>query len=110
MLSFYSQTDRESQARIAVILDTLQRLGWTDGRNMRFEYRWSAGDAALEKAYAAELVRLKPDMIVVAGWTGLAELQKLTSTIPVVFTQVSDPVGSGFVASLARPGRNISGF
>jgi putative ABC transport system substrate-binding protein len=110
MLILYSQTDREGQARIAAFLDTLQRLGWTDGRNVRFEYRWIAGDAGREKASVAEFVRSTPDMIVVAGWTALAELQRLTSTIPVVFTQVSDPVGSGFVASLARPGGNISGF
>ena len=93
-----------------MFVDTLQRLGWTDGRNVRVEYRWSAGDAVREKASAAELVRSTTDMIVVAGWTGLAELQRLTSTIPVVFTQVSDPVGSGFVTSLARPGGNVSGF
>jgi putative ABC transport system substrate-binding protein len=76
----------------------------------RIEYRWSAGDAGREKASAAELVRSKPDVIVVAGWTALAELQRLTRTIPIVFTQVSEPVGSGFVASFARPGGNISGF
>jgi putative tryptophan/tyrosine transport system substrate-binding protein len=110
MLTHYSHTDREGQVRIAAFLDTLQRLGWTDGRHVRIEYRWSAGDAGREKASAAELVRSKPDVIVVAGWTALAELQRLTSTIPVVFTQVSDPIGSGFVASLARPGGNISGF
>src|SRR5262245_53005933 len=110
VLTLYSQTDREGQARIAVFVDVLQRLGWTDGRNMRIEYRWSAGDAVREKASAAELVRSTTDVIVVAGWTGLAELQRLTSTIPVVFTQVSDPLGSGFVTSLARPGGNISGF
>jgi putative ABC transport system substrate-binding protein len=110
MLTFYAQTDREGQARIGVFVDTLQRSGWSDGRNVRIEYRWSAGDAGREKASAAELVRSTTDMIVVAGWTALAELQRLTSTIPVVFTQVSDPVGSGFVASLARPGGNISGF
>jgi putative ABC transport system substrate-binding protein len=110
VLIHYSQTDREGQDRIAAFLDTLQRLGWTDGRNVRIEYRWSAGDAVREKASAAELVRSTTDVIVVAGWTGLAELQRLTSTIPVVFTQVSDPVGSGFVTSLARPGGNISGF
>jgi ABC-type uncharacterized transport system substrate-binding protein len=110
MLTFYSQTDREGQARIAVFLDTLKRLGWTDGRNVRVEYRWSAGDAVREKVSAAELVRSTRDIIVVAGWTGLAELQRLTTTIPVVFTQVSDPVGSGFVASLPRPGGNVSGF
>jgi ABC-type uncharacterized transport system substrate-binding protein len=110
MLIHYSQTDRESQTRIAAFLDTLQRVGWTDGRNVRIEYRWSAGDAGREKASAAELVRSNPDVIMVAGWTALAELQRLTSVIPIVFTQVSDPVDSGFVASLARPGANISGF
>jgi putative tryptophan/tyrosine transport system substrate-binding protein len=110
VLMHYSQTDREGQTRIAAFLDTLQRLGWTEGRNVRIEYRWSAGDAGREKASAAELVRSKPDVIVVAGWTALAELQRLTRTIPIVFTQVSEPVGSGFVASFARPGGNISGF
>jgi putative ABC transport system substrate-binding protein len=110
MLILYSQTDREGQARLAAFLDTLQRLGWTDGRNVRIEYRWIAGDVDREKTSAAELVRSTPDLIVVSGWTALAELHRLTSTIPVVFTQVSDPVGSGFVASLARPGGNISGF
>src|SRR5262245_8424981 len=110
MLILYSQTDREGQARLAAFLDTLQRLGWADGRNVRIEYRWIAADVYREKASAAELVRSTPDLIVVSGWTALAELHRLTSTIPVVFTQVSDPVGSGFVASLARPGGNISGF
>ena len=110
MLMLYAQTDREGQARIAAFLDALQRLGWTDGRNVRFEYRWSAGEPGRERASAAELVHSKPDVIVVAGFTALAELQRLTSMIPIVFTQVSDPVGSGFVASLARPGGSISGF
>jgi putative tryptophan/tyrosine transport system substrate-binding protein len=110
VLMLYAQTDREGQARSAALLDTLQRLGWTDGRNVRIEYRWSAGDIGREKASAAELVRSTPDVIVVSGWTGLAELKRLTSTIPIVFTQVSDPVGSGLVASLARPAANISGF
>jgi ABC-type uncharacterized transport system substrate-binding protein len=94
MLMLYSQTDREGQARVAAFLDTLQRLGWTDGRNVRIEYRWSAGDAGREKAFAAELVRSTPDVIVVSGWTGLAELKRLTSMIPIVFTQVSDPYPS----------------
>jgi putative ABC transport system substrate-binding protein len=110
ILMHYSQTDHEGQIRIAAFLDTLQRLGWTEARNLRIDYRWSAGDAGREKASAAELVRSRPDVIVVAGWTGLAELHRLTSMIPIVFTQVSDPVDSGFVASLTRPGANISGF
>jgi putative ABC transport system substrate-binding protein len=96
VLILYSQTDREGQARIAAFLDTARRLGWTDGRNVRIEYRWSAGDIGREKAFAAELVRSTPDAIVVSGWTGLAELKSLTSEIPIVFTQVSDPVGSGW--------------
>jgi len=99
MLILYSQTDREGQARIAAFLDTLQRLGWTDGRNVRIEYRWIGGDVDREKASSAELVRSTPDLILVSGWTALAELHRLTSTIPVVFTQVSDPVGSGLIAS-----------
>jgi putative tryptophan/tyrosine transport system substrate-binding protein len=110
MLSFYSQPDRESQTRIAEFLDTLQRLGWTEGRNMQIEYRWSGGDAGRERAFAAELVRSTPDLIMVAGWNALAELHKLTTTIPIVFTQVSDPVSAGFVTSLARPSTNITGF
>jgi putative ABC transport system substrate-binding protein len=110
VLSFYSQADRENQARIAEFLKTLQEMGWTDGRNVQIEYRWSGGDAGRETALAAELVRSTPDLIVVAGWNALAELHKLTSTIPIVFTQVSDPVSAGFVTSLARPSTNITGF
>jgi putative ABC transport system substrate-binding protein len=110
VLTVYSQTDREGQARNAAFLETLQRLGWTDGRNVRIEYRWSAGDTDRAKAAAAELVRSTPDVIVVAGPTALPEVQRLTSTIPIVFTQVSDPVDSGFITRLARPGGNTSGF
>jgi putative tryptophan/tyrosine transport system substrate-binding protein len=104
VLIVYPQTDREGQVRIAAFLDTLHRLGWTDGRNVRFDYRWSISDPAREKAAAAELVRSTPDVIVTSGPTMLAEVQRLTSTIPIVFTQVSDPLGTGFVTSLARPG------
>src|SRR5262249_43352825 len=101
VLIVYPQADRESQVRIAAFLDTLQRLGWTDGRNVRVDYRWSVSDPAREKAAAAELVRSIPDVIVTSGPTMLAEVQRLTSTIPIVFTQVSDPLGTGFVTSLA---------
>jgi putative ABC transport system substrate-binding protein len=106
----YTQTDREGQARIAAFLDTFQRLGWTDGRNVRIEYRWGAGDTDRVKASAAEMVRSAPDVIVVSSNPALAELHRLTSTIQIVFTQVSDPVASGFVGSLARPGANVTGF
>jgi putative ABC transport system substrate-binding protein len=110
LISNYAQTDREGQASIAAFLDTFQKHGWADGRNVRIEYRWDAGDAERIKASAAELVRSAPDVIVVATNSALAELHRLTSTIPIVFTQVGDPVGSGFVAGLARPGGNITGF
>jgi putative ABC transport system substrate-binding protein len=110
LISNYSQTDREGQARIAAFLDTFQRLGWTDGRNVGINYRWDAADADHAKASAAELVHSAPDVIVVSGNLALAELHRLTSTIPIVFVQVSDPVDSGFVAGFARPGGNITGF
>jgi putative tryptophan/tyrosine transport system substrate-binding protein len=110
LIPAYAQTDREGQAFIAAFLDAFQRLGWTDGRNVRIEYRWDAGDAERTKASAAGLVRSAPEVIVVMAGPALAELHRLTSTIPIVFAQVSDPVDSGFVAGLARPGGNITGF
>jgi putative ABC transport system substrate-binding protein len=110
VLSAYPQTDREGQARIAAFLDTFQRLGWADGRNVRIEYHWDGGDTERMKAAAAELVHSVPEVIVVSAPTDLAELHRLTSTIPIVFAQVSDPVGGGYVAGLAQPGGNITGF
>jgi putative ABC transport system substrate-binding protein len=110
LINTYAQTDREGQARVAAFLDTFRRLGWSDGRNVRIEYRWGAGDTDREKAVAAELVRTAPDVIVAVSNPTLAELRRLTNAIPIVFVQVSDPVGSGIVAGLARPGGNITGF
>jgi ABC-type uncharacterized transport system substrate-binding protein len=110
LIANYAQTDREGQANIAAFVDAFQRLGWINGRNVRIEYRWSAGDPERAKVAAADLVRLGPDVIVVTTSPALAELQRLTNTIPIVFSQVGDPVESGFVASLARPGGNITGF
>jgi putative ABC transport system substrate-binding protein len=106
LVASYAETDREGQARVAAFLDTFRRLGWNDGRNVRIDLRGGAGDAGR----AAELVRSAPDVIVVASNPALAELQRLTHTIPIVFAQVSDPVGSGFVAGIAQPGGNITGF
>jgi ABC-type uncharacterized transport system substrate-binding protein len=106
----YAQTDPEAQARTAAFLDTFQKLGWADGRNVRIEYRWGAGDADGGKAAALELVRSAPDVILVSSNSALAEVRRLTSSIPIVFTQISDPVGGGFVAGLARPGGNVTGF
>jgi putative tryptophan/tyrosine transport system substrate-binding protein len=110
LIASFAQSDREGQARVAAFLDTLQKLGWSDGRSVRIEYHWGAGDTQREKAIVAELVRSAPDMIVAVGNATLVELRRLTSTIPIVFTQVSDPVGSGIVAGIARPGGNITGF
>ena len=110
LVGTYGQTDREGQDRIAVFLDTFRKLGWSDGRNVRIDYRWGGGDANRSKTFAEELVRSAPDVIVAVNNSTLAELQRLTRTIPIVFAQVSDPVGSGFVAGIARPGGNITGF
>ena len=110
LVGAYAQSDREGQARIAAFLDTFRGLGWTNGSNVRIEYRWGIGDAERIKALAQELVHVAPDVIVVSTGLALAELHRLTSTIPLVFVQVGDPVDTGFVASLARPGGNITGF
>src|SRR5262249_35832408 len=101
LVGTYGQTDREGQDRIAVFLDTFRKLGWSDGRNVRIDYRWGGGDANRSKTFAEELVRSAPDVIVAVNNSTLAELQRLTRTIPIVFAQVSDPVGSGFVAGIA---------
>src|SRR5262249_61380127 len=84
--------------------------GWTEGHNVRIELRWPGADADRIRAYAAELVNLKPDVIVAGGTSSLAPLSQATRTIPIVFAQVSDPVRAGFVKSLVRPGGNITGF
>src|SRR5215469_1761819 len=94
-------------ARIAAFLQELQRLGWTDGRNLQIEYRWEPRD--LRKA-AIELVTLSPDVILVSTTPAISAMQRATQTIPIVFTQVTDPVSAGFVASLAKPGANLTGF
>jgi putative ABC transport system substrate-binding protein len=110
LLAAYAENDKAGQARLATFLKTLGDLGWDDPRNVRLDYRWGAGSAAQVKTLAAELVQSAPDAIVVSGDLALAELYRLRSRIPIVFTQVSEPVDSGFVASLARPGGNITGF
>ena len=100
----------EAQARHAAFLEALRQLGWTDGRNVRIEARWSAGDAAITRKYAAELVALAPDIIVAIGGAGAAAMLQATRSVPIVFVIVPDPVGSGFVESLAQPGGNATGF
>jgi putative tryptophan/tyrosine transport system substrate-binding protein len=102
--------DPESQARHTAFVQGLQELGWADGRNIRIDTRWGAGDADRIRRYVTELVALAPDAILVTGTTVVGPLQRATPTVPIVFVNVSDPVGAGLVASLARPGGNITGF
>jgi putative tryptophan/tyrosine transport system substrate-binding protein len=105
-----SSDDAIGQARAAVFLQGLQQLGWTDGRNVRIETRWGASDADRIRKYAAELVELAPDVILAAGTPTLGPLLQATRAIPIVFVHVPDPVGAGFVDSLARPGGSATGF
>ena len=102
--------DPEGRARIAAFQQSLQQFGWTDGRNVRIDIRWGEDDADRERQYAAELVALAPDVILASGTLGVAALQRVTRTLPIVFVGVGDPVGAGFIDSLARPGGNTTGF
>ena len=99
--------DGPESVRVEAFLQELQRLGWTDGRNLQIEYRWETSD--LQKA-AMELVALSPDVILVSTTPALSSMHQATRTVPIVFTQVADPVSAGFVASMAKPGGNITGF
>ncbi len=102
--------DPEQQSSIAAFLQVLQQLGWTEGRNVRTDIRWAAGDALEIRRLAAELVALAPDVIVATGTAGMRPLLQATRTVPIVFNNVADPVGAGFVSSMARPGGNATGF
>ncbi len=100
----------DAQTRHATLLQGLQQLGWTEGRNLRIDTRWGAANADDIRKYAAELVALAPDVILTTGTPATAALQQLTRSVPIIFVQVPDPVSSGFVESLARPGGNVTGF
>src|ERR1700752_1565286 len=100
----------EGQDRIAAFHQGLQELGWSVGRNVRIDTRWGEEDADRERKYATELVALAPDVILASGTLSVAALQHVSRTLPIVFAAVTDPVGAGFVDSLARPGGNITGF
>ena len=102
--------DPEAQARLAAFAQGLRELGWADGRNVRIDTRWAAGDADRFRRYGAELIALAPDVILASGGTGVGALLQATRTVPIVFTQTADPVGAGYVDSLARPGGNTTGF
>ena len=102
--------DPDIQARFAAFQQVLQQLGWTDGRNVRIDYRWGLGNADNTRKYAAELAALAPDVILAGGTSTMASLLQATRTVPIVSVDVADPVGAGFVESLARPGGNATGF
>ena len=102
--------DAQSMARISAFLQGLQQLGWTDGRNVMIDYRWGAGDPERIRKSATELLALAPDVILAIGAITVGPLQQLSRTVPIVFANVTDPVGAGIVASLARPGGNSTGF
>jgi putative ABC transport system substrate-binding protein len=102
--------DPEGQATLAAFQQGLQQLGWSDGRNVRFDIRWGINNVDRDRRDAAELVELSPDVILAGGNPGVSALQRVTRSLPIVFVGVSDPVGAGLVDALARPGGNITGF
>jgi putative tryptophan/tyrosine transport system substrate-binding protein len=110
VLNYLAADDPDSSPRVAAFANALQELGWLDGRTVQFDYRWGGGDLDRSRRYATELVALAPDVILVSSGSALAALQSVTRTVPIVFVSVSDPVGAGYVASLARPGGNTTGF
>jgi putative ABC transport system substrate-binding protein len=105
-----SADNPDAQANIRAFLQVLQQLGWTDGGNVRIDIRWGAGNADDIRKYAAELAALAPDVIFASGTASVGPMLQATRTVPIVFANVADPVGAGFVDSLARPGGNASGF
>jgi len=105
-----AEDDAEAQARVAAFEQGLQQLGWSDGRNVRIDRRWAAGDADRTRRYAAELIALAPDVILAPGSFTIGPLLQVSRSVPIVFVHVPDPVGAGFVDSLARPGGNATGF
>jgi putative tryptophan/tyrosine transport system substrate-binding protein len=110
VLMGFGENDSEGILWLSSFIRAFRELGWTDGRNVRLEIRWGASDLNRQRMYARELVRLQPDVILAHGTSPTAAVQRETSTIPIVFAAVSDPVGEGFVESLPRPGANITGF
>jgi putative tryptophan/tyrosine transport system substrate-binding protein len=110
MLMAYNANDQQAQTRNAAFLQGLQQLGWTVGQNVQIDYRWSAGNLDDTRKDAADLVALAPDVIFTTGTAGLGPALQATRSIPIVFALIPDPVGSGFINSLARPGGNATGF
>jgi putative ABC transport system substrate-binding protein len=110
VLTGLAEDDPDWPANIAAFLQRLQQLGWSEGRNVQVDTRWSVGNADDARKYAAELVTLAPDVMLAAGGASVGPLLQASRTVPIVFANVPDPVGSGFVESLARPGGNATGF
>src|SRR6516225_8740417 len=110
VLMGWNERDQEAQSNLAAFVQELQQLGWTDGRNIRIDYRWSNGDVNRMQMFAKELAGSGPDAILAHTTPVTAALQRETRTVPIVFVVVSDPVGEGFVAGLSHPGGNITGF
>src|SRR6516225_419933 len=105
-----AQNDPTGIANISAFTRALERLGWTDGRNVRIDIRWAAADVELNAKFAKELVGVRPDVILSGSTPGTAAVKRETQTIPIVFVTVADPIGEGFAASLAHPGGNLTGF
>jgi putative tryptophan/tyrosine transport system substrate-binding protein len=110
VLMVYAESDSDAQGRVAAFRDGLQMLGWAEGRNIKIDTRWAAADIELMKRFAKELVGLQLDLILTSSTPAAGVMLQQTRTIPIIFVLVADPVGSGYVASLPHPGRNVTGF
>jgi putative tryptophan/tyrosine transport system substrate-binding protein len=110
MLQTVAADDREAQRRNVAFVEGLQKLGWSEGRNLHIDMRWAGGDAERIRRYAVDLAALAPDATLAVGSASVTPMQQTTSAIPIVFVNVPDPVGAGFVDSLSRPGGNTTGF
>src|SRR5262249_55209633 len=110
VLTPWASDDAEAQDRVTAFTQGLQQLGWAVGQNVRVDYRWGDGKVATTRKYASELVALAPDVIFAPSRAGVAPLLEVTSSVPIVFAGVADPVAAGYVESLARPGSNVTGF
>ena len=106
----FTESDLEGRARVAALQQGLEQLGWSEGRNINTSYRWFGGDVARAKAYAKEIVGLQPDAIIANGTVALSAVQDTTKTTPIIFLIVNDPVGQGFISSLAHPGGTLLGL
>jgi putative ABC transport system substrate-binding protein len=110
VLMVFNEHDVHAKIFLSGFVKGLADFGWSEGRNTRMDVRWASGSVDLLNMFGKELVDLQPDLILVGGDAATAAVQRITRTIPIVFVNVADPVGSGFVASLRRPGANITGF